>query len=337
MIPRIDISPLFAGPSRARDAADAAIMEAAGDIGFLTVTGLPGNALSPETRRTMLSIFGLPETEKRKLYRWNFDPARPSVYRGWFPLQPGHPTYKEGIDMGPDAAHGPDRTAPGDPLTEPTPLPDAALLPGWHAAVRDYYLAMEATGNTLMRALARGLGLPEDRFAPAFARGISTLRLTRYPPRPPESFGDAGEALWLTHDGRRHYLLGAPHVDSGLITLLAQDGVSGLQAQARDGAWLTVPPAEGTLAVNFGRLLERWTGGRIRATVHRVIGSGIERHSIPFFYEPAVDAVIAPLEGVSGESFAPFSYGDYLWEVTTRFVEQKGIAHLRHARGVTAA
>jgi isopenicillin N synthase-like dioxygenase len=114
MIPRIEIAPLFEGHSPGRDRTDAAIMAAAESSGFLTVTGIPGDALSPELRRTLLAIFSLPEAEKRKLYRWSTDPSRPNVYRGWFPLQAGHPTYKEGIDMGPDAAYGPERSRVND-------------------------------------------------------------------------------------------------------------------------------------------------------------------------------------------------------------------------------
>ena len=75
-------------------------------------------------------------------------------------------------------------------------------------------------------------------------------------------------------------------MDFGFVTLLAQDGVAGLQAKNLAGEWIGVPPAEGTLVVNFGKLLERWTGGRVRATRHRVIAPGAERFSIPFFYEP---------------------------------------------------
>ena len=103
-------------------------------------------------------------------------------------------------------------------------------------------------------------------------------------------------------------MLGAPHVDSGFITLLAQDGVAGLEVEDRRGDWIGVPPTEGALVVNFGKLLERWTQGRVRATRHLVVGSGAARFSIPFFYEPAVDAVIAPL-GL-GAGFAPITYGD---------------------------
>ena len=35
--------------------------------------------------------------------------------------------------------------------------------------------------------------------------------------------------------------------------------------------------------MNFGRLLEQWSNYKIKATVHRVIGYGKERFSIPFF------------------------------------------------------
>ena len=127
-------------------------------------------------------------------------------------------------------------------------------------------------------------------------------------------------------------MIGGAHVDSGLVTLLAQDGVEGLQAQQHGGEWIDVPPADGTLAVNFGRLLEQWTGGRVRATLHRVVSPGRQRFSIPFFYEPAVDAEIAPLPLEGVQPFEPFLYGDFLWDAATKFVEQKGIRHLREPR-----
>ena len=107
MIPRVDIAALFGPPSPAREAVDRAIMAAAEDIGFLTVAGLPpAIPHGAEVRRDLLRIFALPPSEIRKLWRQKFDPARPNVYRGWFPLQDGHATYKEGIDMGPDVAYG---------------------------------------------------------------------------------------------------------------------------------------------------------------------------------------------------------------------------------------
>ena len=319
MIPTIDVGALFRGASTERDAADAALAAAASETGCMTVAGLPSDVLAADMRKRLLAIFALSDAQKRALCRRSFAPENANVYRGWFPLQDGYPTYKEGIDIGPDLVrtlpHDPD-----DPLTEPTPLPD---LPEWRTAATEYYRAMEALGARLMQSLARGLGLGETAFDAAFHNGISTLRMIRYPVRDAASLDPAHRI-----DGG--YMLGAPHVDSGFVTLLAQDGVAGLEVEDRAGNWIGVAPNEGTLVVNFGKLLERWTGGKVRATRHRVVGSGAERFSIPFFYEPAVDAVIAPM-GL-GESFAPVTYGDHLWEATTRFIEQRGIAHLRKPR-----
>jgi isopenicillin N synthase-like dioxygenase len=334
MIPLIDLTPLFAPPSADRDATDRAILAAATGAGFMTVTAAPG--LLPAdaaTRTALLRVFTLPEAARGGLLRRSFAPGNRALYRGWFPLQNGVGSYKEGIDIGPDVTDpGRARDEPGsDPLREPTPLPDEAALPGWRDSVAAYYRAMERLGALLMQSLARSLGLPERFFDAPFADGISTLRLIHYPPRPPESFGDMAEALWIEHEGRRAYQLGLAHVDSGFVTLLAQDGVSGLQAEGSAERWIDVPPTEGTLAVNFGGLLERWTGGRIRATRHRVIGFGQPRQSIPFFYEPAVEAVIRTLPLPDVPKIAPFQYGDHLWAAMLRFPEFRGLDGARAA------
>jgi isopenicillin N synthase-like dioxygenase len=135
--------------------------------------------------------------------------------------------------------------------------------------------------------------------------------------------------VWVTHNGARFYVNGAPHVDSGFLTLLAQDGVPGLQARHRTAPGSTSRRATMALAVNFGKVLERWCAGRIKATEHRVIGTGRERMSIPFFYEARADAEIGPLPMDPPSSFEPFLYGDYLWATTTQFVEFKGMEALR--------
>ena len=73
--------------------------------------------------------------------------------------------------------------------------------------------------------------------------------------------------------------------------------------------------------MNFGALLSDWSGGRVRATEHRVLGGLKERCSVPFFFEPAVDARIVPISG-DGESYV---YGDKLWERMLSFVEFRGL------------
>ena len=105
MIPTFDISSLLGPPSRLRDETDRRVMSAACDVGFLTISGLPGDVpQGAAVRAELLRVFSLPEPAKRALWRRKFDPARPNVYHGWFPLQNGAMTYKEGIDLGPDVA-----------------------------------------------------------------------------------------------------------------------------------------------------------------------------------------------------------------------------------------
>jgi len=327
VIPVVDVGPLFDADASAWARPDRALSAAARQSGFLCIRGLPCHeALEAAARARLLAIFALDDGQKRRLYRRKFASENRNIYRGWFPLQPGNLTAKEGIDIGGDVAHGREVTVAGDPLREPSPLPEDYRLPGWRAQVAAYYRAMERVAEALMHSLSRSLGLPQDFFDDSFRRGLSTLRLIRYPPR------DAAElttmtdpAVWVEAQCSRRYLVGAPHTDSGFITLLAQDGVGGLQARLPDRRWIDVPPLEGTLVVNFGQVLEQWSAGRIRATEHRVLGSGVERYSIPFFYETRADVTIAPLPIDSPNLFTPFQYGDFLWKRITSFVEFRGM------------
>jgi len=77
------------------------------------------------------------------------------------------------------------------------------------------------------------------------------------------------------------------HTDYGAITLLATDGRPGLEVRRRHGSWLPVEAPAGSLVVNLGDLLARWTNDRYVSTPHRVVSAGgAERMSIPFFVNP---------------------------------------------------
>ena len=311
-------------------------MAAAAEVGFLTIADVPADVpQGPAARAELQRIFALPEATLRSLWRRKFAPGNANLYRGFFPPQPGNVTCKEGIDLGGDVLYGAAVVSQSDPLRERTPLPAEGVLPGWRRAVAAYYAAMERVCAALMQSIARGLGLEEHFFDAAFHQGLSTLRLIRYPVRSAVELATCEDpGLWVTHDGERRYLCGAPHTDSGFITVLACDGLPGLQARLRAGRWCDVSVPEGALGVNFGQVLERWSGGRIRATEHRVIGCGQERYSIPFFYEARAEAEIRPLPAHDPGSFEPFLYGDHLWARMTSFVEFRGMQGLRRtARG----
>lgn len=67
---------------------------------------------------------------------------------------------------------------------------------------------------------------------------------------------------------------------------------------APERVWIPVPPRADSLVVNLGGELERWSNGRFKATLHCVVNeTGRERFSLPFFFEPNLDAAIEPLPG----------------------------------------
>ena len=60
------------------------------------------------------------------------------------------------------------------------------------------------------------------------------------------------------------------HTDYGVLTILKQDDVGGLEVAAR--LRVAAPPIEGAV-VNIGDMLETWTCGLYQATPHRVRSS----------------------------------------------------------------
>lgn len=143
---------------------------------------------------------------------------------------------------------------------------------------RDVALALYAAGlgaaYRVMELLAACLELPAGFFAQRHRGENVTLRFLHYP---------AG----LLPSSSAQLGAGA-HTDYGSITLLFQDEVGGLEVQRADGAWQPAPPVQGAALVNTGDLMERWTNGRFRSTVHRVppISGTRDRHSIALFVDP---------------------------------------------------
>jgi len=334
MIPTIDIGSLFQPQSENRGATDLAIFRAATRSGFMVITGTPhAKELGANRRKSMLRLFDLPEAQQRKLWKRNFAPENPNLYRGWFPLHSGDSLCREGFEIGPDCTRGLPNLDTPDLLYEPSVFPPETEIPNWKTHVSDFYQAMEGIGRILLASLSRSLGISEAIFADAFRDGISTLRLLRYPARSvPEGTLATEASNFVTKDLQNFEIVCGAHVDTGLVTLLADCDVPGLQAQSGTGEWLDVAIPSGGFAVNFGGLLSRWTGQKIRATRHRVLSAGPERFSIPFFFEPRPDTLIAPLPIPGAEAFEPFQFGDYLWDTTTRFPENFGLGHLRPAQ-----
>lgn len=275
-------------------------------VGFARVRGhgIPRARLEEAVRQAR-AFFALPRETRLALAPRAFRPASPNGYRGYFPLQPESDTLKEGFEIG-CGASGAGGAGVGTSFEEPDVWPPEAALPGFRAFLEALHAELQAVGEGVMESLARHLGLAPAHFRPWFAGSVSTLRLLHYP------------------GGASHPFAAPAHVDSGLVTLLLPADAPGLEVCTREGAWREAAPDPEALTLNLGALLERWSGGRLRATRHRVRRPPRARISIPFFLEPGVDAKLEPVVGLSPPGFETVRYGAHLAARVRAFAEYVG-------------
>ncbi|KAK9095250.1 hypothetical protein Scep_026719 [Stephania cephalantha] len=216
------------------------------------------------------------------------------------------PSVKSKGDLKESFYVGPSEDAKNSNLNQ---WPSEELLPSWRSTMESYYEKVLSAGKRLLSLVALALDLEEDFFEKVGAYPpMGFLRLLHYP----------GESTALNDE-----IYGASsHSDYGMITLLATDGIPGLQiCQKKDShpqVWEDVPHVKGAFIVNVGDMTERWTNCLFRSTLHRVIATGQERYSVAFFLDPKSDCVVECLKSCCSETspprFPPIRSGDYLEE-----------------------
>ncbi|MEM6663403.1 MAG: 2OG-Fe(II) oxygenase family protein [Pseudomonadota bacterium] len=305
-IPVIDITPLRDGSDP--DGAAAALHAASQGLGFIYVTGhgIPEAAI--EAARGAAYRFFRASPDLKETVRVS------TRHRGWIG--------RGGAKMQDDAKADMKESFLCGWQNEAGQTPEDHALRGanqWpaiddmEAASMAYFKAAHAVAHHLMRGFARGLGLAEDFFLRTADRPLSRASYVYYPAQPPEMGAD-------------QFGVG-PHTDFGVLTVLCQDDVGGLQVQGLDGAWVHAPPVPGSLVVNVADLLARWTGRAYKSTPHRVVNtSGRERLSLVLAWDPNPETMIdaAQVPG-AGAADPPITCGDYLVQRFARaFAYRKG-------------
>jgi isopenicillin N synthase-like dioxygenase len=279
-LPIINVAPLVeAGPDAAcRDVA-AQIQAACRDRGFFYITGHGVQAdLVDRLAAASAEFFDLPLADKLEIAMERAGRA----WRGFFPvgaeLTSGQPDLKEGLYFGGELGADDPRVRACVPLHGANLFP--RQVPQLRPLVLTYLDAMTAVGQAVLRGVALSLGLEAGYFAAGCTADPHILfRIFRYPPSPPQA------PAWGVSE----------HTDYGLLALLAQDDVGGLQVAAPEG-WIDAPPIAGTFVCNIGDMLDRLTGGWYRSTPHRVRNlSSRSRLSFPFFLDPGFTAEVPPL------------------------------------------
>ena len=283
-IPIVDVASFRTSASDS-ERIGAALDRACSEFGFFYVTGHGIDpALSARLMTLVREFFALPVERKMSIAMEHGGRA----WRGYFPvdgeLTSGRPDRKEGIYFGTELGPDDTRVRAGLPLHGMNLYPP---VPGFRAALLAYIDKVTALGQTLLSGIAIGLGLGRDYFLEHYTRDPTVLfRIFNYPPatETPDALG-VGE-----------------HTDYGLLTLLRQDEVGGLEIWHHD-RWLPAPPVPDSLVCNVGDMLERLTAGRYVSALHRVRNlSTRDRIAMPLFLDPGFDAVLEPIESPAPEA-----------------------------------
>ena len=286
-IPIIDLSPWTQGDSddpnleAAKTRVSKEIFDAFCSIGFIVVInhGIPGDqpdgtgGLTERAFAASQSFFELDKEAKLKFRYLSPESNRGYIAMGQEKLDGDLSDIKETFDIGFEGEKAFQNRWP-----EGTEIHDH-----FKETMLTYFREYDKLHLIILRALARGMGFDcDDYFTPLCNANHQNLRLLHYPECDREAIAN----------GQKR---GGIHTDYGTITLVAQNGVSGLVAQKINGDWCSVPPIPGGIAVNVGEMLQRWSNDILRATPHQILDDDPlnkdaaksdrvpERYSIAFF------------------------------------------------------
>jgi isopenicillin N synthase-like dioxygenase len=293
----VDVGPLYGTDMAAKKAVAAKIGAACDDIGFFYAVG---HQVPVETIDRAVGavdrFFSLPLEEKMKVecdrnnrgYRKVGDTIHAN----------GKASARDSFDLGfPVTADDPEVKA-GTPLYAPNNWPD---LPGFREALETYYNGTYTLGMKILEGFALHFGKPVDFFTRHFTKPVADMVVNHY-------LGAAGLHISDQASG--------PHTDHGIVTILWQDGLGGLEVMGKDGEWMPVKPIRGSYVINIGELMKRWTNGRYKATVHRVVHlQDRSRYSMPLFCNPNFRTTVDPRDlGISDAEakYEPVMSGEFL-------------------------
>ncbi|KAM3064947.1 hypothetical protein ACMFMF_011563 [Clarireedia jacksonii] len=195
----------------------------------------------------------------------------------------------------------------------PNKWPRENAAPGFRLFLEETYQVCQAISISIMACMEMGLDLAPGTLVQRCHKAASEIRLNHYPPVSVERLADGRvKRTW-------------PHTDFGIITLLFQDHVGGLELEdrSRPGTFVPVTPTpQGSskpreMIVNISNTFQRWTNDVITAGLHQVTAppshkastEGIlpERHSVVFFFKASRDISAGPLpEFVSSKNPAKY-------------------------------
>ncbi|KAM4067147.1 2OG-Fe(II) oxygenase superfamily protein [Hirsutella rhossiliensis] len=319
-IPIVDLAPLESDSPRELEETAARLYDAFKNVGFAYVKnhGVPQDVVD-EAFAWSRKFFALPQSVKDKAphppYGWHhrgysgvgvekttqmmFDDEDISESRKV-------PDCKESFEIGSD-----------ENARMPNIWPPEHEVPGFREFFGRFYDACYGVEVKLLKAIAVGMGLDEGYFLDYHSKTNNQIRLLHYPPVDASLLGEG-----------KVECIGA-HTDFGTMTLLFQDEVGGLEVEdiSDKGRFNPAPYMDGTVVVNIGDLLMRWSNDELKSTLHRVrtpadqgraLGQRMTRarYSIPYFVCADGDRTIDCVPGCFGpgrpKKYAPINCDEYV-------------------------
>ncbi|KAF8040198.1 hypothetical protein BT93_B2432 [Corymbia citriodora subsp. variegata] len=187
--------------------------------------------------------------------------------------------------------------------------------------VLEWNQQVQRLGGLLLGLLSEGLGLSPGKLQELTCLEMRVMVGHYYPycPQPDLTVG-------LTS-----------HTDPGVITLLLQDQVGGLQVKHGD-EWVDVAPVPGALVVNIGDILQIMSNDEYKSVDHRVLANPSQepRVSIAVFCNPSNrEKEFGPFpELVSSDkppAFREFTFKEYMRRFFTKELDGKSLINFFRA------
>jgi isopenicillin N synthase-like dioxygenase len=294
-VPVVDLGRFLHGGRSERAAVARAFGQAMEEAGFATITGHGiAPALVQGTYASAREFFALAEADKRLCTA-----PEQAKGRGYLPMKIESVAATLSGRTPPDlcealvfASLQRERAGAGLPNLWPQQPSHLAVC------VNAYFDAMLALSRQLMQLSALALELPQDWFDAMYAEPALTLRFVNYPDQEEEP-----------EPGQLRY--GAHHDYGGLTILRQDDAPGGLQVSDGAGGWQDVAPHPDGFVINVGDLMSRWTNGRWRSTLHRVVNppraltGSTQRLSMVAFTGPNAATEVACLPTCTGPGNPP--------------------------------
>jgi isopenicillin N synthase-like dioxygenase len=102
-------------------------------------------------------------------------------------------------------------------------------------------------------------------------------------------------------NARYQNLYSRGHSDFGSLTLLFRQPIAALQILTADGSWKWVKPYPESITVNIADVLQFWTSGYLKSSIHRVVAppadqAHLDRLGLLYFLRPAHDLKLGTVD-----------------------------------------